>query len=128
MSPSRLRARIARQLSGPLPCRAPSGASPGLPTCSAASSAPTRSRSAAFRPDLAERKWDWRRSPARPGASVLRAGGLGPGFAEAAQAAFAVGAPQARFEAAEPAPDLIDCPLGAARAQIHGTYIVAQTR
>src|SRR5436309_6455052 len=83
---------------------------------------------AAFRPDLAERKWDWRRSPARPGASALRAGGLGPGFAEAAQAAFAVGSPQARFEAAEPAPDLIDCPLGAARAQIHGTYIVAQTR
>ncbi len=31
--------------------------------------------------------------------------------------------------AAEPAaPDLLDCPLGAARAQLHSTYIVAQTR
>jgi DNA mismatch repair protein MutL len=31
--------------------------------------------------------------------------------------------------AAEPAtPDLLDCPLGAARAQLHATYIVAQTR
>jgi DNA mismatch repair protein MutL len=28
----------------------------------------------------------------------------------------------------EPAPDLLDRPLGAARAQVHETYIVAQTR
>ncbi len=84
---------------------------------------------AAFRPDLAPRNWDWRRSPARPaGAGAPRMGGFGPGFAEAAQAAFAVGAPRARLEAAPPAPDLLDCPLGAARAQIHDTYIVAQTR
>ncbi|WP_333592085.1 DNA mismatch repair endonuclease MutL [Brevundimonas sp.] len=30
--------------------------------------------------------------------------------------------------AVAPPPDLIDFPLGAARAQVHGTYIVAQTR
>jgi DNA mismatch repair protein MutL len=84
---------------------------------------------AAFRPDLAQRNLDWRRSPARPaGAGAPRMGAFGPGFAEAAQAAFAVGAPHARLEAVPPAPDLLDCPLGAARAQIHDTYIVAQTR
>ena len=33
-----------------------------------------------------------------------------------------------RFEAAAPAPDLLDRPLGAARTQIHENYIVAQTR
>ena len=51
------------------------------------------------------------------------------GFAEAAQAAFDVGAPAADTRAvAEAAPDLLDRPLGAARAQLHETYIVAQTR
>jgi DNA mismatch repair protein MutL len=58
----------------------------------------------------------------------------GGGFAEAAQAAFDVGEPMADLrpgfaESAE-APDaaLVDHPLGAARAQVHDTYIVAQTR
>ena len=52
------------------------------------------------------------------------------GFAEAAQAAFDVGAPSAdaRVESFEPAPELIERPLGAARAQVHETYIVSQTR
>ena len=79
---------------------------------------------AAFRPASTPR-WDWRRSPARP----VVTGNLA-GFAEAAQAAFEVGAPMAdaRADIAEPAPDLLDRPLGAARAQIHETYIVAQTR
>jgi DNA mismatch repair protein MutL len=41
-----------------------------------------------------------------------------------------VGGPSAdaRVVAVEAAPDLIDRPLGAARAQVHETYIVAQTR
>ena len=79
---------------------------------------------AAFRPAVAPR-WDWRQSPAQP---VVR--GNVVGFAEAAQAAFRVGAPMAdaRADIGAPAPELLDRPLGAARAQIHETYIVAQTR
>jgi DNA mismatch repair protein MutL len=52
------------------------------------------------------------------------------GFAEAAQEAFASFAPSAdaRASVAPAAPDLLDKPLGAARAQVHETYIVAQTR
>jgi len=74
--------------------------------------------------------WDWRRSPAFPV-------GLSSGFqtaaamalAEPGQAAFDVGAPTAdvRFQE-QPAADLLDRPLGAARTQIHETYIVSQTR
>ena len=91
---------------------------------------------AAFRPAAAPRggNWDWRRSPARPadsrGFPGPARGGSAPGLAEAAQAAFDVGAPSAdaRYEIADPAPDLLERPLGAARAQVHETYIVAQTR
>jgi DNA mismatch repair protein MutL len=96
---------------------------------------------AAFRPAAAPRGWDWRHSPARPDyrrpppfPSPASGGGWGGGsrggFAEAAQAAFDVGTPAAdlRIEASEPAAELIDRPLGAARAQVHETYIVAQTR
>jgi DNA mismatch repair protein MutL len=82
----------------------------------------------AFRPAVAPRPagWDWTRSPARP----LAPGAVIAGFAEAAQAAFATDVPSAdaRAQAAEPAPDLLDKPLGAARAQVHETFIVAQTR
>ncbi len=62
----------------------------------------------------------------------------GGGFAEASQAAFEIGAPEADLGtgldphlAAEIAAGLVDAldhPLGAARAQVHETYIVAQTR
>jgi DNA mismatch repair protein MutL len=78
---------------------------------------------------LPRRGWDWRNSPARPAFTTQGATALA-GFAEAAQAAFDVGAPSvdARAEAAAPAPDLVDRPLGAARAQLHETYVVAQTR
>src|SRR2546421_10544929 len=89
---------------------------------------------AAFRPAVAPRRgWDWRRSPARPdprGYVMPAHGNAALGFAEAAQAAFDVGAPSAdaRVEASESAPEFLDRPLGAARAQVHATYIVAQTR
>ena len=91
---------------------------------------------AAFRPAFAARPgswagtWDWRSSPAYPvgprpafGASAM------PAFAEEGQAAFDVGGPTADVRMHEqPLADLVDRPLGAARTQIHDTYIVAQTR
>jgi DNA mismatch repair protein MutL len=90
---------------------------------------------AAFRPAYAapSRNWDWRRSPARPPGAPIGIGAavtLPVGFAEAAQAAFDAGAPSADATAdiAAPAPELLDHPLGAARAQVHETYIVSQTR
>jgi len=85
---------------------------------------------AAFRPHaLPRRSWEWRNSPARPSYPTQGANALA-GFAEAAQSAFEVGAPSvdARGQAGEIAPELIDRPLGAARAQLHETYILAQTR
>jgi DNA mismatch repair protein MutL len=98
---------------------------------------------AAFRP--AARGADWRRAPARigdPRRATLPThgssfgGNIGGGFAEAAQAAFDVGAPaveaagmaDAASGFAEPDADALAHPLGAARAQVHETYIVAQTR
>jgi DNA mismatch repair protein MutL len=87
---------------------------------------------AAFRPVTMARRgsYDWRRSPARPPGFVSARSATALGFAEAAQAAFEVGEPaaDARIDSFEPAADLIERPLGAARAQVHETYIVAQTR
>jgi DNA mismatch repair protein MutL len=89
---------------------------------------------AAFRPAAVPRRgWDWRHSPARPDARAFpmpMRGNAAPGLAETAQAAFDVGAPSADARVAldEAPPDLLDRPLGAARAQVHETYIVAQTR
>jgi DNA mismatch repair protein MutL len=81
---------------------------------------------AAFRPGFAPRTappahWDWRQSPAAPALA---------GFADGPQSAFAVGAPSAdaRADSLPAAADLVDHPLGAARAQLHDTYIVTQTR
>jgi DNA mismatch repair protein MutL len=86
---------------------------------------------ATFRPAAVARRgsYDWRRSPARPsGFAPMR--GPAAGLAEVTQAAFDVGDPAADAAIAsfEPAADQIDRPLGAARAQLHETYIVAQTR
>jgi DNA mismatch repair protein MutL len=88
---------------------------------------------AAFRPAAVVPRggWDWQRSPARPDGMPLAAhGNAALGLAEAAQEAFDVGGPSAdaRVATVEPAPDLLDRPLGAARAQVHEAFIVAQTR
>jgi DNA mismatch repair protein MutL len=78
---------------------------------------------ASFRTPFARRgDWDWRRSPAYPAGSVSM-------LAEPGQTAFDVGSPTADIRSAEKEPaDLLDRPLGAARTQIHETYIVSQTR
>ncbi|MGY4329773.1 DNA mismatch repair protein MutL [Bradyrhizobium sp. LB7.2] len=82
-----------------------------------------------FRPAFTPRpaSWDWRQSPSGPMPSFD--GAAAPAFAERAQAAFDVGAPSAdvRIES-RPVGDFVDRPLGAARTQIHETYIVSQTR
>ena len=63
--------------------------------------------------------WDWRQSPSAPSAPA--------GFAEPPATGFSgFGEPAARtFVAAD---DAMNNPLGAARAQVHETYILAQTR
>ena len=86
----------------------------------------------AFRPAFAPRptNWDWQRSPSYPVSSMPSfQGAVATALAEPGQAAFDVGAPTAdvRFQEA-PSADLLDRPLGAARTQIHETYIVSQTR
>jgi DNA mismatch repair protein MutL len=68
----------------------------------------------------------------RPGAWLGSRFGGAASFGAPAQAALAVGAPQGvvtEIPVAEiPNASLTDHPLGAARAQVHETYIVAQTR
>jgi len=87
---------------------------------------------AAFRPAAVPRRggYDWRRSPARPMGFAPARSATALGFAEVAQATFDVGEPAADAAVAsfEPAADQIERPLGAARAQVHETYIVSQTR
>jgi DNA mismatch repair protein MutL len=94
----------------------------------------------AFRPSFAPRpsspgNWDWRSSPAYPQGTSPRGpllafeSAAATAFSEPGQAAFDVGTPTAdvRFQET-PSADLLDRPLGAARTQIHETYIVSQTR
>lgn len=81
--------------------------------------------------------WTADRSPSRPLAhDGLSVSGFGAGasrFSESAQASFAAtSAPSARMERAgavldRPAEASSDFPLGAARAQLHENYIIAQT-
>ncbi len=77
---------------------------------------------AAFRPALRPRGAPYIYAPLRSAA-----------LAEPAQAAFDTGLPAADLRAVaaaalEPGADARDHPLGAARAQVHDTYIVAQTQ
>ena len=76
----------------------------------------------AFRPTAPAGGWDWRASPAAPALALAQP----PGFAEPAQARFAF-APAALIAAAEPDAERLAAPLGAALAQVHGCYIIAQT-
>jgi DNA mismatch repair protein MutL len=90
------------------------------------SSAAAGATIAAFRPAGGLRSQrpvmpSWHPSPVTGNAALTA------GFAEAAQAAFAGMQPSAEAHVAEPDPALTARPLGAARAQIHETYIVAQT-
>ena len=76
-------------------------------------------RSASYTPPRASASWDWTQSPSAP-----------LGFSEAVQSDFAaLNAPSADMRAARdiPTEDQINRPLGAARAQLHDTYIIAQT-
>jgi DNA mismatch repair protein MutL len=70
--------------------------------------------------------WDWRRSPAAPAPYVAGSAAPALGFAEAAQAAFAH-APSAA-PGVDRDEEQLDYPLGAARAQVHDAFVVAQTR
>lgn len=60
--------------------------------------------------------WDWRESA------------IAPGMAEPAQATFAGMEPSARTNPDPAAEADVEAPLGAARAHLHGNYIVSQTR
>ncbi len=79
----------------------------------------------AFARPASPANWDWRASPAAPAYVPPPSNG----FADNAQAGFDIGAPSAdiRPPVDNTATDS-DAPLGAARAQLHETYIVAQTR
>lgn len=71
-------------------------------------------------------------SPMRPSLQDMPAWGApATGFDARPQQGFAgfdASSADARAHLAEPSPDALDRPLGAARAQLHETYIVAQTR
>ena len=78
---------------------------------------------AGFRPVGPAGGWDWRASPAAP----LRASALAASLAEPAQQSFAEFAPAAAVAGQEPAEQDLAAPLGAARAQVHKAYIIAET-
>jgi DNA mismatch repair protein MutL len=96
-----------------------------------------RSFNPAFRAGSAGAGYDFARSPSRPldqgvGGTRLDNGGLGNGgFGETAQAELDAGPLDSGDARAGSAPideTLLQAGLGAARAQIHENYIVAQTR
>ena len=84
---------------------------------------------ASFRPfGMTRTSWDWRRSPAYPAAGTAAFGGSAATVLAEPGQAFDVGTPSADVRFEEAPANLVDRPLGAARTQIHETYIVSQTR
>ncbi|MBB4196928.1 DNA mismatch repair protein MutL [Rhodoblastus sphagnicola] len=74
--------------------------------------------------DAAPKNWDWRALPAAPAPAPMQA----PGFAFEESASGPSPCADARPHLAPLTDETLDAPLGAARAQLHETYIVAQTR
>ncbi len=105
-----------------VPGREEGAAGPASLAGMAAASAGVGFRGAALARALPAGGYDWQASPSRPAAL--------PGFAEepAAERAVALPSADARADAVPPAEADLDSPLGAARAQLHETYILAQTR
>jgi DNA mismatch repair protein MutL len=68
------------------------------------------------------------RAPAPANWSLSRSPYAPAGFEESPQAAFDAGAPMADARAHDAPAREADSPLGAARAQLHETYIIAQTQ
>ncbi|ULO22700.1 DNA mismatch repair endonuclease MutL [Methylocystis sp. SB2] len=68
------------------------------------------------------------RAPAPANWSLPRSPYAPAGFEESAQAAFEAGAPMADARAHDAPAQEPEAPLGAARAQLHETYIIAQTQ
>ncbi len=89
------------------------------------SSTATSATITAFRPEGPTPSW---RTAWRPSGPVAGSAALAAGFAEETQAAFdSADRPSADVRQTEPEPLALARPLGAARAQIHENYIVAQT-
>ncbi len=85
---------------------------------------------AAFRPEAPRAGEGGYAQPASNGNGGWQGWAAPSGFAEAAQAGFAVidrPSADARATLSAPDPDMLSRPLGAARAQLHENYIVAQT-
>jgi DNA mismatch repair protein MutL len=79
---------------------------------------------AGFRPVASAGGWDWRASPAAP---HLAGTAVAASLSEPAQQRFAEFAPAAAVAAQETAERDLAAPLGAARAQVHKAYIIAET-
>ncbi len=80
-------------------------------------------------PSMAQGGWDWRSSAYRPSEDEAAPAGA-QGFAEAAQAALAdivMPSVDARAHSEPAGQENMHRPLGAARAQVHETYIISQT-
>ena len=76
--------------------------------------------------NVARRAWAGS-APARAEETAARSPGAPSGFGETGQATFVDDAPSARGYPSHATREALVAPLGAARAQVHDTYILAQT-